>query len=166
MDLSVPTLCLLVVTFPYPIGASGPPDRLAQRPQLAHLILELVAGLSAAGVRQEPQPGVAQPLRLLADSRVRAPERDPVRGEAENGHDARLPALRLAGQVTGSSPELVRVEIAGRCGCPADEVGDAQACGEEKVLLAWRKQLLSEPRRVQRFPEPVAWAGEVVPDRA
>lgn len=63
-----------------------------------------------------------------------------------------------------SGLQLSGVQLIGPSRGAGDDVRDAQAVGQQQVLVCWRKLARREPGLVQGWPEPVTRAGEVVAD--
>src|SRR3954465_12793755 len=117
-----------------------------------------------ARVRQHPHWATADLLRLEAHPRRRPPERGAVGGQADDRHQpGRVPSYgRL--ERGGARAQLPGAQLRGGAGGAEGEVGDADAVPRELVVRVGPQAPRREPRRVERRPEAVAGAREVVAD--
>jgi hypothetical protein len=119
-------------------------------------------GVEAARVRQYPDAGVRDRGGLAPDAGVAYPERRPVRGDAEDGQPPGAVPPDLRRQDLTAGDDLGGGQLVGT-GRPArHEVRDALSVPEQEVLLGGAQLAGHEPGPVQRRPEAVAGAGEVV----
>src|SRR4051812_14564007 len=85
-----------------------------------------------------------------------------VSAHAEERDNARLVAAHLRGEAPASGDELGRLELVGARGRATDQVRDSIALLEEEVLFPGPEASRREAAGVQRRPEAVAGAREVV----
>jgi hypothetical protein len=122
-------------------------------------------GVQAARIGHDPQAGGADRLGLRPDLGIFLTERSPVGGYPGHGDDTRLMPGHQVRELGAAGLELVAGEFRGLRGGPGDQVGDAQPVFGQQLLLARGQQAGGEARGVQRGPEPVAGAREVVAGR-
>src|SRR3954470_19382965 len=118
------------------IGELGSVDEAGAegREQLDEL-RQLVVGVEAARVREDPELGTAERLRLAADRGCRLAECRPERGDAEDGDDARRESLHRLPKPVRTRAKLVRRELGRGRGRPVDEVRDPDSQLEELAGL-------------------------------
>src|SRR5437867_2674560 len=122
--------------------------------------------VEAARVREDPDPGSADPLRLRPDRRTRPPEGGTEGTHAEERHHGRTETADDAADPPGAGSEL----SLGQLGCPRrgprHQIGDAEPGLQQLALLERRELPAREERAVERLPEPVAGPSEVMADGA
>ena len=121
----------------------------------------LVVRVQAAGVRQHPEQRPGELVRLPAERRPRASEGDAVGADADDGDGARPVAADLALEPRPAGADFVGGELVRGRGRAGDEVGDADAAGEQLGTLARMQLDRREAGGGERRPEAVAGAGEV-----
>ena len=84
---------------------------------------------------------------------------------AEKGDDARAVAAELGGELRSTGHEFSRRKLV-RCGGRAvDEIGDAVAKRNQFSLLGWMQDARRKACRMQRGPEAIARAREMMAGR-
>src|SRR5881394_2630628 len=86
----------------------------------------------------------------------------PVSAHAEKGDDARTVASRLGGKAAPARDELRRRELVRARRGARDEIGEPAALAQQDILLPWPQPAWRESGRVQRRPEAVARASEMI----
>lgn len=130
----------------------------------ADQIAQLVVRVQAARVRQDECTSAREALGLGPDRRIALAGRDAVGADAEERDDARSEAVDLLRERRGALEVLLSRELGCRGGCERYDVGDADAGAEQLPLLGRVEQARAEPSAVQRLPEAVTRACEMVPD--
>src|SRR4249920_4143492 len=85
-----------------------------------------------------------------------------IGADAEERDRPRAVAPDLGGQALAPGDEFPRFELIRGCGGAVDQVDDAVARFQQLELLGWMQLPRREPGAVQRRPEPVARAREVM----
>ena len=122
----------------------------------------LVAGVQAARTREYPDAGAFEALGLLAERRLWRGECEAIGAHAQESDDAGPVAPYLSLQPLSPIEELGRVEFVSACGGAGDQVGEAVPLFEEEILFPWPEPARREPAGMQRRPEAVAGAREMV----
>lgn len=138
------------------------PDVQRQLPERCYEPLCSPVRVEAAWVGQHPNWRTAGRELLPADLGARLGERGAVRGHADHRQPARAQPAHLRAERPAARDQLACAEFLGPRGGPRHDVGDAKPELEQLPLLARMQPLASEARLMQRRPEPVARAGEVV----
>ena len=121
--------------------------------------------IEAARVREHPEPGIADGLRLPAEHGMRPIECDAVGADADYGDDPRPIAPDFAFERPPAGSQFVVVELGGACGGAGDEVGDPAAACQQLELIRRREPPRREAGGMERRPESVAGTGEMLPLR-
>ncbi len=99
---------------------------------------------------------------MRSDYRTRPPEGGSVGSNPKHREPADTEFADQSSKFGPSGLQLSGVQLVGPSGGASNDVGDAEAVGEQQVLLCWRKLTRSEPGPVQGRPEPVTRTGEMV----
>src|SRR5688572_6176343 len=129
-------------------------------------MLGLVVGVEATGVGEDPDARGADALFLGPDVCPFVGEAAAVRADADEGDPLWLVAYGLALESLGAFQKFFVAELRGGGGGAGDHVGHAAAVLGEEAVFGGGEQSVGETRAVERGPEAVAGAGEVVADRA
>ena len=128
---------------------------------------QLVVGVEAARVGQDPQAARAETLGLRTDHGLRVDRRRSRYAETPRmAMTGRSIALRGLEEAAAAVADLVGSELGGGRGRAVDEVGDAEAGLEHGVAVPGRQESIGEARGVERRPEAVARPGEMAPGGA
>src|SRR5947209_8598219 len=120
--------------------------------------------IEAAGARQDPDAGARQRFWLRANSGQRLRESRAVGSHPEIGHPARPIARDLALQPSASAHEFIGLHLTGVRRRALDQVRDA-VIWQKFELFGGNQAPLGEAAEVQRWPEAIAGAAEVMADR-
>lgn len=122
----------------------------------------MIVCIEAARIRQDPYFRALEPLCQPADGGALDAKSVAVGANAEEGDDPGAIAPDLGRETLASCGELGRGDFFGHGGRAVDEIGDAVAVAQQFALLGRMQQAGAEARAVQRRPEAVARAGEVM----
>src|SRR3954470_6229344 len=101
-------------------GFPGPPVRRCQT-------VNGLVGVEAAGIRQDPQLRITEPIFLTALHGLRFGERLPIRSEAEHGNHSGLPPPYLRLEFLRTGVQLLEAQLVGTSARRRHDVGDADA---------------------------------------
>ena len=118
-----------------------------------------------ARVRQHPHPGGTEWFCRRSDLCPTVPERGPVRRDTQHREPARTMARDLVPQLVAAGAELLDAQLGRPRAGPGHHVGQAETERRQQLLLIRPEQPGREAGRVQRGPEPVPGASEVVAGR-
>src|SRR3954453_15884188 len=118
-----------------------------------------LVGVEAAGIRQDPQLRIAEPIFLTALDGLRFGERLPIRGEAEPGTNCGLPPPYLRLEFLRTGVQVLQAQLVGTSARRRDDVGDADPETQDQFAVLFIHAItdVNQPRRdagcVQRRPE-------------
>ena len=143
-----------------------PPRYRVQLPKKPREVGKLIIGIESARIGKNPNLGAADSFRLFADADASVAECILIRTNAEDSDDARAIPADLRCQAVGTGAQFLFHELRGVGRGAVDEIGDAVAVFQQLALFVRRKQSRREAGFVQRGPEAIAGAGEMVAHRA
>jgi serine/threonine-protein kinase len=138
--------------------------RFAQLPEQLRQVRGLVVRVQPARVRQHPHARSADRVRLEAERRFRARERDAVRRHAEHREHLRSVLAHLGVERLTALYHLAVGHFGGGRGRARHHVRDAVPEWQQFALLARIEQPRGEAGGEERGPKPVAGPPEVAPD--
>jgi len=112
-----------------------PGDRVSERSEPLDEIVELVARVQAARVRQDPEPRAAEIFVLRPEHRVASTEPRPVRADPEHDDEPRMQWREPILERPCSEADLVGAELCGCRGGSSDEVRQAEVAFEQRRVL-------------------------------
>ncbi len=126
---------------------------------------KLMIRVEPARVRQHPQAGGANPLRLSADDRSRSAERRAVGAETDYGNPSRFVASHFSLERATSRDKLFIAQLGCSGCCSPNERRYAISRFEQQVVFPWSQNTLGEPSGMKRRPEAISGTREMQPRR-
>jgi hypothetical protein len=121
-------------------------------------------GVEAAGIGEDPDAGSAKQLRLRAQGGLGTLEGHPVGTDAQDGHPPRSKPENLALETTPAEDELSSGKLVGPGRRAGRDIRQAEPQGGQAPVFGGGEAVRGKPGGVQRGPEAVAGACEVMAD--
>lgn len=119
-------------------------------------------GVDSAGVREDPNSGVADPLGLRSNRRPGLSERATVGTDPQNHQPARSVLAHSALQTTTAMDKFIEGELARIGGRARNDIRETIAQLEQVLILPGMVGAHGKPSRMQRRPKTVSWPGEMM----